>query len=143
MKRLLATFLISSSFLFNIQKISADSYNYWGVTWIDSGDGVIDEGEGYSFFKINPLTGEKKLETSKCDSRVSYDTYMVCDLDMDDISIDQENGNLIMRDNNNVFHIYDPAKKEWSTGKEWKSDYRKTMLDPLITSDSDGNSKIE
>ena len=146
MKKLLAFSLLSSSIFLSANSAKAD-WDHWGITYQDQKTGQNLSGKGYSFYKVDSLTGNKTFITNKCHQYI-YDGQNGC-RNNENIRLDQETGYIYLSEQNGSAnastHIYNPFTDTWTHDASipWDNSYTKILERKLITSNGDGGFKIE
>ena len=145
MKKLVALSLISSGILIP-RTIFADTFSHWAVKHKMTTNGEITDDAGYSFFQVNSSTGVGTYTTTFCDkywnSGSLNPSKWECLEDYNDISL-SEDGNLQVSDNDNKLWTFNNETKTWASSSSWQTEYSKDLALPYISTDSEGNSKIE
>ena len=79
MKKLLAFSLVSSSMFLSTNPAKAD-WDHWGIKFENQQSGQNVSGNGYSFYKVDSLSGTEIFVTNKCHQ---YTYGAIGDTDMD------------------------------------------------------------
>ena len=150
MKKLLAFSLLSSSIFLSANSAKAD-WDHWGIKFENQQTGQNLSGDGYSFYKVDSLSGTETFVTNKCHQYTygaSNDRQNGCRSD-EEIRLDQETGYLYLTEqngsNNESTHIYNPFTDTWTqdTSTPWDNSYTKTLERKAITSNGNGGFIIE